>query len=291
MFDTLLHVVRASKDRELADYIGRYASGLPHGASPRAIILMSSHVFWDRVTNGEDLIQWWAAATSAVPYTEEIAQSVVDTLLQIASRNKLLPHIPVDVWSWLTRSPSLPHTCEGRSVATCGRVVKAVRALGDLEVLKSYFLLTWSEWGPLQSEGFGDVWVSIREDFGGTKEGEDLHREDLIRRLDYILGKLDLGLKHLRQHTPDLRRSDWRTMKKQYEGLKALLEMGRRCTSSPMVPLFCVLILMEIYSGTSCNVHVRAPSSMTVVPWLLVVDPLLRWYVPSTVICLTCCIT
>ena len=39
----------------------------------------------------------WAAAVLAVPYTEEVSQSVVDTLSQIASYDDLLPRIPVDV--------------------------------------------------------------------------------------------------------------------------------------------------------------------------------------------------
>ena len=48
------------------------------------------------------------------------------------------------------------------------------------------------------------VLASIREGFGGIEEGEDHHRVDLIQRLDWILGQLGLGLKHL---TLGLRRS------------------------------------------------------------------------------------
>lgn len=37
-------------------------------------------------------------------------------LLQIASLERLVSSIPVDVWSWLTRRPPLPPTCMQRYV-------------------------------------------------------------------------------------------------------------------------------------------------------------------------------
>ena len=50
-----------------------------------AAILVSPHVPWWQFEDGERLVQLWADASSAVPYTDEVGQSVVDTLLQIAS--------------------------------------------------------------------------------------------------------------------------------------------------------------------------------------------------------------
>jgi hypothetical protein len=127
-------------------HAGEYLSGLLYEASPRAIVLVLQCIRRDRLTDREDLIQRWGAAASAVTYTEEIAQSVVDTLLQIASEEELLPYIPANVWSWLTKRPHLPPICLGRSIGTCPHVLKAVRALKDVEVLKSYLFLVWSEW-------------------------------------------------------------------------------------------------------------------------------------------------
>ena len=152
MFDTFTRAVRASKDRDFAWHcIRQYASRIPHETSPRAIVLVLPYIRWGRLTAREDLIRRWAAAASAVPCTEEVAQSVVDTLLQIASQEELIPHIPADAWLWLAKRPSLPPICRGRDVGTRGHVVRAVRALKDIEAIKSYFLLVWSEWSDFPS--------------------------------------------------------------------------------------------------------------------------------------------
>jgi len=147
MFDTFIQAVRASKDRDFTwHWIRQYASSIPHETSPRAILLILPCIRWGRLTAREDLIQRWAVAASEVRCTEEVAQSVVNTLLQIASQEELIPYIPADAWSWLAKRPSLPPICRGRDVGTRGHVVRAVRALKDIEALKSYFLLVWSEW-------------------------------------------------------------------------------------------------------------------------------------------------
>jgi len=157
MFDTFIHTVRASKDRDFTWYcIGQCASRIPHETSARAIVLVLPYIRWRRLTAREDLIQRWAAAASEVPCTEEVAQSVVDTLLQIASQEELIPHIPADAWSWLAKRPSLPPICRGRDVGTRGHVVRAVQALKDIETLKSYFLLVWSEWSHFFAKYYGN---------------------------------------------------------------------------------------------------------------------------------------
>jgi len=152
MFDAFIRAVRASKDQYFMWYcIKQYASRIPRETSPRAIVLVSPHIHWRRLSAREELIQRWAAAASAVPYTEEVAQNVVNTLLQIASQEELVQHIPTDAWSWLSKHPSLPPICRGRDVGTHVHVVRAVWALKDIEALKSYFLLVWSEWSHFSS--------------------------------------------------------------------------------------------------------------------------------------------
>jgi len=147
MFDTFLRAARASRNRQLTwNCIKQAAIPLISEATPRAIVLISPHIPWDRLMDRGDLVERWATAASAVPYTEEVGQSVADMLLQIASVDELVPSIPVDVWSWLTKRPPLPPICLGRYVGTHSRVIKVVRALKDTEVLTSYFLLIWSEW-------------------------------------------------------------------------------------------------------------------------------------------------
>jgi hypothetical protein len=154
MLDIFLRAARASKEWAFTWHQFRgYADDLLREASPRAVVLVLPFISWDWLTYQEDWIQRWAWAVSAAPDTERVAQSVVDTLLQIASKEKLLPHIPANIWSWLTKRPRLPAICLGRNVGTCTHVVKAVRALKDIEILKSYFLLIWSEWNHFSPDG------------------------------------------------------------------------------------------------------------------------------------------
>jgi hypothetical protein len=64
--------------------------------------------------------------------------------------------------------PSLPPECSGRSRGSSADVVRQIRGLGDIEILKSYLLLVWSEWdhvGDEQSGGLAEMQISIREDF------------------------------------------------------------------------------------------------------------------------------
>ena len=159
-------------------------------------MLALPHFQWNRLPVGDwnDLVAVWARSTSVVPYTEEVCQSVVDMLLQFGSEETSNPS---GVWSWLKERPSLPPTCLGRRVGTRGHVVETVQALNNLEVLKSYFLLVWSEWGDFRDDsGFREMCATLWENFCGT--GTSYHRTELLQRLDHILGQLDLGLEHLK---------------------------------------------------------------------------------------------
>ena len=254
MLDVFLRAARASRiffskpdglDGKRVDHgfgwwrIAQYANGLFSAASPRAIVLASPHIPWGQLTDGEDLTQRWVVATSAASCTEEVAQSVIDTLLQIASLEEFSSHIPVNLWLWLTKRPSLPPVCVGRVVGNHSDVFTAVQSLKNIEVVKSYLVLAWSEWGALGPQCFDEICTSMREDFGGIGMGS--HRTDLIQRLDHILGQLDLGLEHLNRHNPYLDGDLLEVMGRQYGTLrKILLEVERR-TLSPMVTIFCIL--------------------------------------------------
>ena len=230
---------------------GQCASRLLSEASPRATVLASPYIPWDRLTDGEDLIPWWVVATSVVQCTEEVSQSVVDTLLQIASQERFLSHIPADLWLWLTKRPFLPPVCVGRVVGNHSSVFTAVRSLGNIEITKSYLLLAWSEWGILGYGCFNEMRTSMYVDFGGTGMGR--HRADLIRRLDHILWRLDLGFEYLHQHNPYLGRDDLQIMKQQYMELKqVLLEVEWRAWFS-MATNSCILTPAGTYR-VSCNI-------------------------------------
>jgi len=189
----------------------------------RVVTLLSPYADWEFQFGG-DTVTWWAAAVTAVPYTEEVGQSVVDTLLQIASKDL---DIPIDAWTWLNKRPSLPPKFRGRWVGTEPRVVRRVRELGDVEILESYFLLVWSEWNAIYPGSITEMCASIREDLGGIEMGHC--REVLIKRLDHVLGQLDRGLEYLKRQNPKLDDDHVPKAREGYGELKRiLLEVDRK---------------------------------------------------------------
>ena len=213
------------------DYIDSYAATLLNETTPpslnRATILLSP--FLPQHRWNECMVGRWAAAVSAVPYSEQVGWSVVDTLLQLASDETLRPYIPADIWTWLKQQSLLPQVCRGRYTGTGQGTVRHVRRFGDLDTLKSYFRLVWSEWDAPDDSGFAEMRVSIVEDFGGV--GIQHHRADLITRLDNILGELDRELQRGRVFTPAVEEEYARIQRRreQYQALKELLlEVGRR---------------------------------------------------------------
>jgi len=188
------------------------------------MLLASPYLPWKQFKNHTHLIQLWAAVASIVPYTNDIGQSVVDTLLQIADDPSLQPHMPADMWSWLKKRPSLPPVCSGCIHGSTRRVVRVVRALGDIEILQSYLLLIWSEWNNPQWDAVKEMCASLQEDFSGIGMGN--YRQDLLRRLDYVLGQLDLGPEHIH---PAFDTLIVRRMKEKYRMLREmLLRVGRK---------------------------------------------------------------
>ena len=190
----------------------------------RAIILMSPCLYWDDKRADETTVTCWAAAALALPYTEDVGQCVVDVMLQISCCRSLRPHIPIDIWAWLKKRPSLPPWSMGCFRAMYPDTINHIRGLGDIEILKSYFLVVWSEWQDLSNGHLERAEVLIREDFGGI-EMQD-HRKDLIERVHHILGELDQGLAYLNVRWPYYRQRDVMCAKESYKRLeKVLLEV------------------------------------------------------------------
>jgi hypothetical protein len=201
MVDMPLHIVMASNpDEFIWNRAEPFIVGLSNtritSSTDLVIILASPYAAWhDGSYDGREVVRW-AEAASAPPYTEEVGQSRVDTLLHIASVDALRPHIPLEVWARLKEQPSLPVECSGRSRGSSGDVVRQVRALGDIEILKSYLLLVWSEWD-LIGGGLAEMQDSVWEDFRGIEMR--IYRRELIERLDYVLQRLDGGVDYLQQ--------------------------------------------------------------------------------------------
>ena len=202
-------------------YLRSLLSRPNHPSLNRVIALTSPHIKWYSELCDGSMVSRWVTATSAVPYTETVGQSVVDTLLQVAGVENLRPHIPVNVWTWLKKRPSLPFVCWARDRSTVLGAFHRIRGLGDTEVLKSYFLLAWSEWDWLYNSGLDEVEIAIGEEFGRT--GMWSHREDLIERVDYVLGQLERGQEFPELRNPWARKLYIRTVKRQYAKLKETL--------------------------------------------------------------------
>jgi len=253
--DAFLYVVEASKSFGFMwNHIGPLFPMLlnkeSHISLKRASVLVSPHLRWWSLPTSKHLIQPLAAAASAIPYPSEVGASVVDTLFQIASDHSLRPYIPLDMWSWLNTRPPLPPVCRGRYLAGLPNALQIVRALRNVETLKSFLLLVWSEWNGLFFEGLEETCSSIWDDLCEIEMRH--HREDLINHLDHILGRLDLGLGHLQQHYPDINEDDIQQRKDQYGTLrKVLLEVDMEATEMlireplRMTILNCLLISMD----------------------------------------------
>ena len=260
LFDAILNLAK----RELDEWRSHErlwhlsASKMFAYASPRAAILAGPYIHWGqgRSVDAEDLISRWVAAISAVPYTEEVSESVVDTLLRIAANCDLRPFIPPDIWLWLNERPSLPPACQGLlSGSDCG-VFRTVRRLNDIGVLTSYLVLVWSEWKSLDPDSFDEMRTAVREDFSGI--GMSCQRAELIQRLDYILGELDQGSGSYPQAVKD-----------QYGELKRILqEVDQETTEilngmSHSFTFPSPLILMDVHR-ISFRLHVFYASPMSI---------------------------
>ena len=133
----------------------------------------------------------------------EIVQSVVEVLLRMVSVYQWRPHITMNVWKWLKWRPQLPPVCRARSLccSDLGAISK-VESLKDIEILKGYLVVVWSEWDWLAPWVCGYMCTVIRKRFGGEhKRG---HRDELRDRLLHIQKQLDLGLDHLRNQGSEM---------------------------------------------------------------------------------------
>ena len=191
----------------------------------------------------------------ATPYSEEVSQNVVNTLLQIACKDSSRPLIPIEVWAWLKLEGATVSAIRvpGMRMGTTSNVVRHMRGLGDIKILKSYLLLVWSEWDHLHDNGFVEIIIAVKEEFCGI--AMQRHREDLTEWLDYILGQLDQGSEYFSCYNPSIKGYWLKWAKKQYNQLQeVLLEVGRGSTEAPpgmspeLIPLKSVLIIVGVYT-------------------------------------------
>ena len=212
--------------------------------------LVSPYVLLETWSLNKHMVTQWTAAALATTYSEEVGQSVVTVLLQLASIDSLQSYIPITIWEFLKKRLPLPQRPLGRTLETSGPVVRRVQALKEIEILKSYFLFVWSDWYP--PWGFAAMCTSISEDFSGI--GVESHRRELIEQLDHVLGQLDQGLEYLQQYSPDISGTDIQVTKERYgEFKKLLLELNREALGvlagmpSRLINIFDLLTLLDVY--------------------------------------------
>ena len=189
-------IFRAAKASEWGEFLWHrvllYISRLFEDQSPtslnRVIALISPYVPWGGLLNSTTVVARWAAAALTVPYTEEIGQNVVDALLYITCIDLLRPQIPIDVFRLLKRRPPLLPMQRGEIESWRIAAVIHIRRLGDIEILKSYLLIMWSDRVFPSSEILYEMERAIREDFGGPGVEMESHRKDLVERLHSVLG-------------------------------------------------------------------------------------------------------
>jgi hypothetical protein len=248
MMEAFLAAAKVFDSTTLWHPIVPFIPALFRAASPQAVVIASPNVPWHRGLNEASVVDMWAAAISRVTPTEEVERRVVDALLQIASVDSLRPHIPNDSWSWLNRRPVLPPVCLGRAMGTKKHVVRRVKELGDVETLKSYLILVWSEWVPISSpQSLSEMRLAISRDLRGVEKR--VHREELVNHLDHVLKQLDLGLGYLRQYNLWIDEEDVQRAKGQYAKLKGILHgLDEGETENPTCEPSMLNILFSFYS-------------------------------------------
>ena len=199
-------------------YISRLFEERSPTSMNRVIALISPYVPWDGALNNKVAVARWAAAAKAIPYSDDVGSSVVDALFQIATIDFLQARIPKDIWEWMKKQPPLPPMCYGVLRGGYEGTFYYIRRTGDLDLLKSYFLIRWTERYTLDSDDMRVIEMSIREDFSGAATAK--HREDFMKHLDFVIGRFDRSLGLVEEED---QRAPYEKAKGRYKKLKDIL--------------------------------------------------------------------
>ena len=137
-----------------------------------------------------------------------------------------------------------------------------IRELKDVDILKSYLLVIWSEWDTLWHTDFHAICGYVREDFSGIEANS--HCADLAQRLDRVIGQLERGLVYLQRDRPEIKEDNLRMRKGKYKRIRKILKEDLEapeiptCLSSRSINLFDLLTPVDTYR-ISLNTHMYAP--------------------------------
>jgi len=172
-------------------------------------------------------MQLWMETASAVPYTDDVGGSVVVGLLNMASSDRLLSHIPLVAWNWLKKLPVLPPECGELLPEATESAVRGIHQFGGAKLTALYLHTIWSEEHKPRYDEIPVMSRLIREELGEI--GAAGYRTDLIRRLDHVLLRLDQS------------QGDWWVKARHEDFRSELLEVDEKA--------------MNILTGTSSNRH------------------------------------
>ena len=177
---------------------------------------------WFHAENKHIFVWRWVSAASRLRYTPEIGQSMVEVLLRMASVYQWRPHLRWGEWRLLGCRPRLPPVCRARSLC-CNNlgVISKVESLKDVEILRDYLIVVWSEWDWLAPWVCSYMCTVIRKRFRGERNRG--HRDELRDRLIHIQNQLDLGLDHLRKLGSEMTVACFQPTKEAYEALMETL--------------------------------------------------------------------
>ena len=274
MVDAIMHAARASGPIFRWPRIVAHIAPVFDKYSPPSlnlvITLISPYVPWHpRDVHTRKAVARWAVAVSGVPYSEEIGQSVVSALLLISANEFLRSSIPVNIWTWLKKRPSLPFGLRGQLLGFWESTLRHVQGLGDIEILKSYLFLFWSEHEYPDFNSLFEMQTFIKDSFDGIEMR--CHRDDLIKHLDHVQGQLDRGMGYLQQHDPliDEERIQWR--KERYGELKNLLLDMDKTPTGTLTRTPPALILFDLRTNfwecirSPFNFRLSSASSVTAI--------------------------
>ena len=181
MVDAISNAAKATRSRKFMWYRAKpFITAMFNKPNPPSLSwilgLVSPRVHWDDGVGGKGVIAKKAAATLETSQLDEDGWTVSSGLTRVGFIDPLHPDL----------SHGLPWEPESREDLT-----DRVRALGDVEILKSYLFLVWSKRGPIDDDrgGLAEMRTLLQEDVSGIEMGH--HREELVERLDHVLQGLD----------------------------------------------------------------------------------------------------
>jgi len=276
MLDAISHMAKVMRPKVFVWYpMKPFITAMFRESNPPSLHwvlgLISPNVPWYDEPHDKDMVARKAAATSAALNPEEVHWSVADELLHLAFIDSLQPDIPSSwqdipnhflqpsdtTWDF---QPRIPDGFSARPKETGGDITHKVQALGDLEILKSYLVLVWSDWRLIDGQpgGLAEMHASVREEFSGI--GMGCHREDLIKQLNGVL-----------DFYKDQESSKW--AEEQCTELKrALVEVDEEAVNTltrmpPTLIQSSLLTLIGIYRIPP-DLHVHSPPPMSVISCL-----------------------